>query len=134
MIRIAKLVEPTDSEMLKVIGVLLKVGGGAYSVCLVAQAVKNVNLILIALIKIGGISAITLIVNFLLSVFTNGLFRKIPLVNRISAIAVVVAATWDDTTKAISWLVENQQEIFDAAEKVSAICKAGTDYASGVST
>lgn len=133
VIRISKLL-PRDKEThAKLIGTLLALSGLSYSICLATKAFANFSIIQDAIIKIGGITAISAIVNFLLSVLTNKLFMKIPIVKRIAAILVIVAASWDGVINALGWLIENADDVREALLTIDDLCNNATEYAKSVS-
>lgn len=104
------------------VGVLSALGMG-FVLCASAKAVNSAVGIAGLIVKIGGALAVGKIVDFLLTVVTNGLFRKLPLTKRYLAVIVLALAVSEGILKSVRSLMDDASVITGAADLVNDLCE-----------
>lgn len=104
------------------VGVLSALGLG-FVLCASAKAVNSAVGIAALIAKIGGALALGKLLDFLLTVVTNGLFRKLPLTKRVTAVVILVLAVSEGIIKATQQLLEDATVITGAAELMNDLCE-----------
>jgi hypothetical protein len=105
-----------------VVGVISTLGLG-FVLCASAKAVNSAVGIAALITKIGGILAIGKIVDFLLTVVTNGLFKKLAVTQRYLAVIVLALAVSEGILKWAKTLMESASVITGAAELINDLCE-----------
>lgn len=104
---------------------VIEAAGLGYLVCASAKAVNSTLTIATLLTKIGGALAVGKILDFLLSLVTNGLFQKIPVVRRYLAIVVLILAVSEGIIKAVKNIFDSAEVISGSAEAINDLCERG---------
>lgn len=106
------------------VGVASAAGLG-YLLCASSKAVNSALTIASLLTKIGGALAVTKIIEFLLSLVTSGLIKKLPLLRRYAAVILLIAGTAEGILKATKDLFDSAEIITSSAEAINDLCERG---------
>lgn len=121
--RIAKYAHEDGADPRNIaVGVISALGLG-FVLCASAKAVNSAVGIAGLIVKIGGALAVGKIIDFLLSVVTNGLFKKLPLTKRYLAVVILALAVSEGILKAVRNLMDDASVITGAAELINDLCE-----------
>lgn len=120
--RIARYAINDGADPLDVLVGILRSTGRSGQACQIVAGISLLLAISKLLIQIGGILAVGKILDFILSVLTNKLFQRLPWVRRVSAVLIIVAASYDGIIKAATEAVSDVGIYEALLESVSEIC------------
>ena len=121
--RIAKYAQEDGADPRNVaVGVISALGLG-YVLCASAKAVNSAVGIAALIVKIGGALAIGKIIDFLLTVVTNGLFKKLPITRRYLAVLILALSVSEGILKSVKSLMEDASVITGVAELINDLCE-----------
>lgn len=120
--RIAKYAKEDGSDghgLLAAVAVSL---GFGWVFCMAAAIVKNYNVILAFVAEAGGILAFAKVVETLLAFLRGGAVIKIPIVNRVAILAIVVLLAVEKIINAVTLIVEEYGDAQEVIDALDAIC------------
>lgn len=120
--RIAKYAIADGADPLDVLVGILKSTGRSGQACQIVAGISLLIAISKLLVKIGGILAVSKILDFVLSVLTNKLFQKLPWVRRATAVLIILAASYDGIISAATEAVSDVGIYESLLTSVSEIC------------
>jgi len=121
--RIAKYASEDGADPRNIAVMVISALGLGYVICASAKAVNSAAGIAGLIVKIGGVLAVGKIVDFLLSVVTNGFFKKLPIVKRYLAVVVLALAVSEGILKAVQNLMNDASIISGAVELSNDLCE-----------
>lgn len=127
--RIARYVVKGGVSPLKVVGVVAGVLGFGWILCIAARAIDNAFTLTKFIAKIGGILALSRLIDFFLTVFTSGAFQRLARVARVSALVLLLIAVMDGLRKAISGVIGDAAIIEEASGFLHEACDAAKEAA-----
>lgn len=127
--RIAKYAIDDGAEAVDVLAGVAVFAGLGWIFCVAVRAIDNSFNILRWLIKIGGIVAISKIVDFLLTVVSGGFFKRLPASNRIALVVILALGVFESILRAAKGLIDSAQVIHEAADVVHNLCSKAKEIA-----
>jgi len=128
--RIAKYAVDDGAHPLEVLGGVGFALGLGWVFCLTARSIDNALNIGSAVAKIGGILALGRVVDFLLTVFTKGAFRRLALTTRIGVLFLLAIASLQGILRAAKSLMGDMALLEQASSIVHDMCHRVKDMAS----
>lgn len=114
------------AEIFAGVGVSLGLG---YLLCIAARAVDNSVKIMRLVAKIGGVFAVGKVLDFLLTVLSRGLYRKLPVTNRIALLVVLALTVTESILKAAKQLFTDADIITGGAVEIHKLCSKAKEIA-----
>jgi len=121
--RIAKYAIEDGADPLDVLVGILKSTGRSGQACQIVAGISLLLAISKLMVQIGGILAVSKILDFLLTVLTNKTFQRLPWVRRASAVLIILAASYDGIIKAVTEAVSDVGIYEALLASVSEICE-----------
>lgn len=130
--RIAKYAKEDGAHPLEILaGVGVFIGLG-WVFCVMARVVDNSLNILSWVGKVGGILAVGKIVDFLLTVVSGGVFRRLPTGSRISLVVILALGVFESILTAIRSLLHSADLINDSSTLAHELCHRAKAIAEGL--
>jgi hypothetical protein len=130
--RIAKYAQEDGAHPLEILaGVAVFLGLG-WVFCVMARVIDNSFNILGWVAKVGGVVALGRIVDFLLTVVSGGLFKRLPGTSRYTLVIVLTLGVLESILTAVQSLLHSAGLIKDASELAHDLCHRAKEVASEV--
>jgi hypothetical protein len=120
--RIAKYAIDDGASPVDVLAGVAVFAGFGWILCVASRALDNSLSILRWAIKVGGIVAIQQVLDFLLTVVSKGLYKKLPKTTLAATLIILVLSTAEDILKALSSLLDDALLIDTAVEPLHQLC------------
>lgn len=120
--RIAKYAVDDGAEVRDLIVKVAKALGLAFVLCILARALNAVLVIARLFAKIGGAAAVASLIERLIGLLSGGLIRKIPRINAITILLVILLESFKEVVDAIAVMVDDISVIESASEFLNDLC------------
>jgi len=127
--RIAKYAIQDGADPIKILAGVAVAAGLGYAFCIMVRAIDNTLNLGRGLAKIGGVLALGKLIDFLLTVVTNGAFKRLGQVNRVAAIIILAIGLLEGLLRAAKSILEDASTIDMASEMAHKLCDAAKEFA-----
>lgn len=124
VIRISKFAIDNGASPIKILGSVAVVAGFGFIFCVAARSIDNTGKLTKLAVKIGGIAAIAKLTDFILTVLTGGLFRRLLLVRRIASILILTIAVFTGIQRALRSTIADAELITEMSALAHDLCSA----------
>lgn len=120
--RIAVLAQKSgDSSELIFAKIAVKLGFGRY-ICEFLKALNPLYSAVTALSRVAGALAVTKLLDFLLQVFASGAYKKLPRVNVIGIVVVLIIAFLEDLVKSVQEILKSVDILKEGIDRLQLVC------------
>lgn len=127
--RIAKYAIDDGASAFEIAAGVFVAAGLGYLICVASRAIDNSANIYKAVLRIGGILALGRVIDFLLTLLSSGVFRRLPRTNQIALVLVLAVAALESILKAAKSLLEDAEIIVSAADAIHVLCNRARELA-----
>jgi hypothetical protein len=130
--RIAKYAAEDGANAIEIFAGVAGVLGFGYVFCRAARYLDSLISLTNLVAKIGGILAVGRVVDWLLTVLSNGAFRRLPIVGRYLSVIVLALAFVQGAFKALQSIIDEASVIKDLSNTVHSLCSKVNDIVENV--
>lgn len=111
-----------------ILGYVAAATGVGVLLCKAAKVLNAFSALARFISRLGILAGLSILVNFLLSVLTKGIFKTLPLVNRIALVIVLVLGVVDRIVKSLQELSRDRAIISEVSDAIERACASADEY------
>jgi len=125
--RIAKYAAEDGADALEIFAGVAATLGFGYLICRGARYVDSALTLTNLLAKVGGVLALGRVIDWLLTVLSNGAFRRLPVISRYVSVIVIALSFIQGSLKALQAIIDEAGFIKDVSDKLHGVCSKVSD-------